>query len=79
MKKLFALAVAALLTGCATQSDLVSMTSASIGCPKAETLIKDQDMGWTAYTWTATCRGKTFYCTNSDIAGFGCTRELSPQ
>ncbi len=79
MKWFFALAFPALLSGCATQADLVSMTSATIGCPKKETQIKDQDMGWTAYTWTATCRGQTFYCTNSDIAGFGCSRELKPE
>lgn len=78
-RSLLALVVATVLAGCATQSDLVSMTSASIGCPKSETMIKDQDRGWTAYNWTATCRGQTFYCTNSDIAGFSCARELKQQ
>lgn len=76
MVKIMVFASVSLIAGCATQSDLVSMTSASIGCPASETTIKDQNMGWTAYNWTATCRGHTFYCTNSDIAGFGCSREL---
>lgn len=78
MKRLAFTFLVLAISGCATQSDLVSMTSGAIGCPKSETQISDQDTGWTAYSWTASCRGQRFYCTNSDIAGFSCAKELRP-
>ena len=51
------------LSGCSTTPLRTAVTSGEIGCPTTELQIRDGDMGWTTNTWTATCRGKTFYCT----------------
>jgi hypothetical protein len=62
MKNLTILAAAA-LSGCAgLQQQLVderkTVSSGFIGCPPAEIAISDGQ----SLTWTAQCRGKTFYC-----------------
>lgn len=66
-------------TGCATRAGI---SSAEIGCPPDEIVIKDASMGWQTNTWTAQCRGKTFYCTYVSGYNLGnrsaCKEELKP-
>lgn len=62
-----------LLSGCASRE---TVTSGIIGCPPSEVVVTEGDMGWTTNTWRASCRGKSFYCSNSDITGLVCSPEL---
>ncbi|MGH8381770.1 hypothetical protein [Pseudomonas sp.] len=80
MKIQHALAVlfSALLCSCASNSDLVAMTSGVIGCPKSETVVKDTETGWTTFSWVATCRGQTFYCTSFEGGAYTCAKEIAP-
>jgi hypothetical protein len=55
-----ALGVLAVLTGCGP--NLQAMSSGFIGCPPSEIAISDENDS--SGTWTAACRGRTFYCTN---------------
>lgn len=73
MKRIAIVAIALAVTGCASREE---MTSGEIGCPPNEIVITDGKMGLATNTWTATCRGKTFYCRNSDHYGFTCAPEL---
>lgn len=57
------LAVAA-LAGCATQSIhevRATFTSGVIGCPVSEVETSEHEK----LTWTASCRGRVFYCTGA--------------
>lgn len=72
MKKLvIILFFAFTFAGCATHGTRAAITSGEIGCPAAEIKISDGDMGWTTNTWTANCRGKTFYCTYTSSMNLG--------
>lgn len=73
-----ALLGAVLVSACASEGDLVAMTSGVIGCPKSETKVKDRETGWTTYSWVATCRGHTFYCTGGEGGGYTCAKEILP-
>src|SRR5262245_43790452 len=53
-----------LLTAC---GGLPAKTSGHIGCAEADITIENESRGWSEYTWTARCHGKTFYC--STITG----------
>lgn len=53
-----------LLTACATHPRQQA-SSGLIGCPPSEVVLSDLKSGWSSVTWTATCRGKTFYCTDT--------------
>ncbi len=55
---------AASLTGCAHA--LARYSSGQIGCPPDEITISDDRRGWGNRTWTAECRGRTYFCTGSD-------------
>lgn len=50
---------AAALTACA---GLQRASSGQIGCPSDEIAITDKSRGWSSVTWTASCRGNTYYC-----------------
>lgn len=61
--KTIAILAALALTGCAQLqqqaiSERQTVSSGFIGCPPAEIAISQQQ----SLTWTAQCRGKTFYC-----------------
>ncbi|APR83936.1 Hypothetical protein A7982_09285 [Minicystis rosea] len=51
----------ALVSCAATMRDI---TSGKIGCPPEEVEIVKDNVGFTTRTWTATCRGRTFYCSS---------------
>ncbi len=48
------------VAGCA--APLNEITSGRIGCSPDEISIVETDGGWKTQTWTATCRGRTYYC-----------------
>lgn len=53
------LAAVVLLSGCASLS---AVTSGQIGCAESDIAITDDEMGWGTRTWTATCHGRTYFC-----------------
>ena len=61
MKALYLL-LPVLLTGCSVMSiteERQVVSSGHIGCSPKEIAISDNQ----SYTWTASCKGKVFYCT----------------
>jgi hypothetical protein len=69
-------------SGCAAQ--LRATTSGKIGCPEQEVTISDvSPVRLGPATWTATCRGKRFYCsqtsTGKESADISCTSEMAAQ
>lgn len=72
-KLLVAVLSAVALAGCVNRE---AMTSGVIGCPVNEVHLKDVATQLTTGTWTATCRGKTFYCTAVTEANVVCSPEL---
>lgn len=57
--KMLLITGAALLAGCQTIGELrADVSSGKIGCPPEQ--ISTADHG--RLTWTAACKGKTFYC-----------------
>jgi len=54
---------------------LRSKTAGSIGCPPNEVEIANEDssLGWgsSARTWTASCRGKRFICSENTVTTYG--------
>src|SRR5688572_3853353 len=57
-------AIASILSiGCG--SKLARMSSGQVGCPASAIKIGDKSGGPFASTWTATCRGRVFYCSES--------------
>ena len=81
MRHLAALLSVAALAGCAAdleaygrqEADKVRRTASSglIGCPPTEITTSDHEK----LTWTATCKGKVFYCTAGD--GTACKERLN--
>ena len=68
--------VFALLPGC---SPLRQGSAGQIGCPPQEIVIADAKHGWSAATWTASCRGHTYHCSyvaTSDAVDYACAPEL---
>jgi hypothetical protein len=59
-----------------------SISSAEIGCAPREVEVKDKKIAVSGIkTWTAACRGKTFYCTQvpgaSSAPRIKCTQETA--
>jgi hypothetical protein len=59
------------LLGCVS---LESVTSGQIGCAESDIKITNDEEGWGSRTWTATCHGKTYYC-----SGHGGGKYSTPQ
>ena len=55
-----------LLVGC---TNAHKMTAGLIGCPPNEIEITDHDIGLSQGSWTAKCKGKTFYCSATAMDG----------
>lgn len=51
-------------------------SSGQIGCSPEEVQVLDHQRGWSSVTWTAICRGRTFYCSGGgkDIS---CREDMS--
>lgn len=61
MPLLRAITVSAVLAGCASPGSYFRTKSAGhVACPASEIQISNEN--WDDYTWTASCRGKTYYC-----------------
>jgi hypothetical protein len=67
------------LAACAGQIQRAS--SGQIGCPSEEITISDKSRGWSSVTWTASCRGNTYYCsavsTGKDGEQISCKQEVA--
>lgn len=63
----------AVLCGCVNRE---ALTSGVIGCPLNEVSVTDVKTQMVTGTWTASCRGKTFYCTATGEANVVCSPEL---
>lgn len=74
MRHLAALLLAATLAGCAGMPTVDEVrqeaSSGQIGCPPKEIAVSEHQR----LTWTATCKGRVFYCTTG--AGTSCTAAL---
>lgn len=77
MSKAILLIAVVALSACATHGSRQAQTSGLVGCSPAEIEISDRDMGWTTNTWTAKCRGKTFYCVYNQGQGTFCKEQAN--
>jgi hypothetical protein len=73
-------AVAAMtLAACAGQIQRAS--SGQVGCPAEEITIADKNRSWGSVTWTASCRGNTYYCsavsTGKDTEQISCKQAVA--
>lgn len=68
-----------LSTGCMVS--LADASSGQVGCPADEIAISNDKVGLGTRTWTATCRGETFYCsaaqTGEKSGQYQCSRALA--
>ena len=64
MKK-FAPVLAFALCACAPTSQL-QLSAGRIGCPTSEIKVSDTDSTRHTKTWSATCRGQTYFCSSTD-------------
>lgn len=55
-------AASLLFAGCA--ADLANVTSGAVGCPAHQIQISNDTVHPFSRTWTARCRGETFYCSS---------------
>lgn len=76
MRYLIPLSAFLTLTACIPMSQFQRMTSGSIGCPVNEIVITETDSLGSEKAWTATCRGKTFYCSYGISKNMVCTPEI---
>jgi hypothetical protein len=78
--KTFLLLSAFALTGCTHSMDFDKMardmraeaSAGHIGCPQTEIVVTEQRR----QSWTATCRGRVFYCTEG--GGTACKEAIKP-
>ena len=64
MKK-YLLLSAITLAGCAPTAQL-HLSSGRIGCPTSDIVVGDVDSTSHSETWSATCRGVTYFCSATD-------------
>jgi len=56
------------LMGCAaSNAQLRAVSSGHVGCSPDEIGIENYSLGLTTSSWAAVCRGKTFYCSGTDM------------
>lgn len=65
MKKIALFLFSTALVGCAPTAQL-QLSAGRIGCPMGEIVIGDVDSTSHTETWSASCRGQTFYCSGTD-------------
>ena len=69
------------LSGCA--ANLPRVSSGLIGCPEKEITVSDDDSDFMgSRTWTATCRGRRYFCNVTKVSQtsstLACTPEATP-
>jgi hypothetical protein len=63
--------------GCSTvMGNLPAVSAGLTGCPPDKIAIHDEQVGYYNDTWTATCQGRTFYCTRQVKGNTSCTEAL---
>lgn len=62
------------LAACAASSaDMAAVSSGQVGCAAADIAVSDAHTGVATSTWTASCKGKSYYCSASDtLKGASC-------
>jgi hypothetical protein len=62
------------LSACAaSNAQLRSASSGHVGCAPDEIAIENYNLGVSTSSWTALCKGKSFYCSGSDtLKGVSC-------
>jgi len=81
MKKMFIPvcigALCFLALGCTTvMGNLPTISAGLTGCPPNQIAIHDEQIGYYNDTWTATCQGRTFYCTRQVRGNTTCTESI---
>lgn len=59
-------ALAAALAGCGSTSAQLHLSAGRVGCSTSDIVIGDVDSTSHSETWSATCRGVTYYCSATD-------------
>jgi hypothetical protein len=78
VKAMYLGAVCSFMMGCsAVMGNLPSVSAGLTGCPPNEIAIHDEQVGFYNDTWTATCQGRTFYCTRQVKGNTSCTEGLT--
>lgn len=65
MKK-YLLCIALALPGCASNSAQLQLSAGRVGCSTGDIVIGDVDSTSHSETWSATCRGQTYFCSAND-------------
>jgi hypothetical protein len=66
------------MTGCTTvMGNLPAVSAGLTGCPPGQIAIHDEQIGYYNDTWTASCQGRTFYCTRQVRGETSCTEAIS--
>lgn len=74
MKNIFTVCILSLvLVGCTSHE---GRSSGIIGCPAEEIQVSNKQTQFETVTWTAQCRGKTFYCTGYSGGATTCAPAL---
>lgn len=62
------------LAACAASpTDMAAVSSGQIGCSAADIAVSDAHSGISTSTWTASCKGKSYFCSASDtLKGASC-------
>lgn len=77
MRKI-ALLGALVLAGCAPTSQL-HLSAGRLGCSTSEIIVGDVDSTSHSETWSATCRGQTYFCSATDeFREVVCKPQLKP-
>jgi hypothetical protein len=75
------IAACAAMTLAACAGQIQRASSGQIGCPSDEITITDKSRGWSSVTWTASCRGNTYYCsavsTGKDSEQISCKQAVA--
>jgi hypothetical protein len=75
------IAASAAMTLAACAGQIQRASSGQIGCPSEEITITDKSRGWGSVTWTASCRGNTYYCsavsTGNDTEQIACKQAIA--
>jgi hypothetical protein len=71
---IMAVAVCGILAGCTgSTAELQSLSAGRTGCPASDITISNSRVGIKTASWTASCQGKTYFCSGDDmLRGVSC-------
>lgn len=61
------LLLAVAVAGCATQRELALASAGKIGCAPEEIEISDKALGISSVAWVATCKGRKYACSQTEM------------